>query len=56
MKSDDVAGRTRIYESIVKGENTLSAGMPESFSVLMNELRGLCLDVKLYGEKPERIL
>lgn len=47
VKSDDVAGRTRIYESIVKGENTLDARMPESFSVLMNELRGLCLDVKL---------
>ena len=47
VKSDDVAGRTRIYESIVKGENTLRAGMPESFSVLINELRGLCLDVKV---------
>ncbi len=47
VKSDDVNGRTRIYESIVKGENTLEAGMPESFSVLMNELRGLCLDVTL---------
>jgi len=51
VKSDDVGGRTRIYESIVKGENTLSAGMPESFSVLINELRGLCLDVKVKGEK-----
>ncbi len=46
VKSDDVAGRTRIYEAIVKGENTLEAGVPESFSVLVNELRGLCLDVK----------
>jgi DNA-directed RNA polymerase subunit beta len=53
VKSDDVAGRTRIYESIVKGENTLRAGMPESFSVLINELRGLCLDVKVSGEKAE---
>jgi DNA-directed RNA polymerase subunit beta len=51
VKSDDVAGRTRIYESIVKGENTLHAGMPESFSVLINELRGLCLDVKLRNSK-----
>lgn len=51
VKSDDVAGRTRIYESIVKGENTLSAGMPESFSVLINELRGLCLNVRVKGEK-----
>ena len=51
VKSDDVAGRTRIYESIVKGENTLSAGMPESFRVLINELRGLCLNIKVKGEK-----
>ena len=45
VKSDDVAGRTRIYESIVKGHNSLEAGMPESFNVLINELRSLCLDV-----------
>jgi DNA-directed RNA polymerase subunit beta len=49
VKSDDVAGRTRIYEAIVKGQNSLDAGMPESFSVLMHELRGLCLDMKLLG-------
>ncbi len=54
VKSDDVAGRTRIYESIVKGENTLDAGMPESFSVLMNELRGLCLNVKLYDDSEKK--
>jgi DNA-directed RNA polymerase subunit beta len=53
VKSDDVAGRTRIYESIVKGTNTLEAGMPESFSVLMNELRGLCLNMKLIGDDVE---
>ena len=53
VKSDDVAGRTRIYESIVKGENTLEAGMPESFSVLINELRGLCLDVQLRNTRPD---
>lgn len=47
VKSDDVNGRTRIYESIVKGQNTLDAGIPESFSVLMHELRGLCLDMRL---------
>lgn len=47
VKSDDVSGRTRIYESIVKGRNVLQAGVPESFSVLMNELRGLCLDMQL---------
>jgi len=53
VKSDDVAGRTRIYESIVKGENVLDAGTPESFSVLINELRGLCLNVETRrtGEK-----
>ncbi len=50
VKSDDVTGRTRIYESIVKGQNSLEAGTPESFSVLMRELRGLCLDMKLLGD------
>jgi DNA-directed RNA polymerase subunit beta len=47
VKSDDVAGRTRIYESIVKGENTLEAGMPESFNVLMKEMQSLALDVRV---------
>lgn len=56
VKSDDVSGRTRIYESIVKGTNTLDAGMPESFSVLINELRGLCLDVQVQGQKRNRLL
>jgi DNA-directed RNA polymerase subunit beta len=46
VKSDDVAGRTRIYESIVKGENILNAGIPESFNVLVKEMQGLCLDVR----------
>jgi DNA-directed RNA polymerase subunit beta len=46
VKSDDVAGRTRIYESIVKGENALNAGTPESFNVLVKEMQGLCLDVR----------
>jgi len=49
VKSDDVQGRTRIYESIVKGANILDSGMPESFSVLIHELRGLCLDTQLLG-------
>ncbi len=49
VKSDDVQGRTRIYETIVKGSNTLEAGTPESFSVLVSELRGLCLDMRLLG-------
>lgn len=47
VKSDDVSGRTRIYESIVKGENTLTAGIPESFNVLLKEMQGLGLDVRL---------
>ncbi|MFA6118654.1 MAG: DNA-directed RNA polymerase subunit beta [Parachlamydiales bacterium] len=46
VKSDDVEGRTRIYESIVKGDNSLVAGTPESFNVLMKEMQGLCLDVR----------
>ena len=49
VKSDDVQGRTRIYESIVKGTNILDSGMPESFSVLIHELRGLCIDTQLLG-------
>ena len=53
VKSDDVQGRTRIYESIVKGTNVLDSGMPESFSVLINELRGLCLDTQLLGGETE---
>ncbi len=47
VKSDDVTGRTRIYETIVKGQNTLEAGIPATFKVLMSELRGLCLDMRL---------
>jgi DNA-directed RNA polymerase subunit beta len=47
VKSDDVAGRTRIYESIVKGENAPEPGTPESFNVLVKELQSLCLDVIL---------
>ncbi|MEM6822192.1 MAG: DNA-directed RNA polymerase subunit beta [Verrucomicrobiota bacterium] len=50
VKSDDVPGRTRIYESIVKGDNSLSAGTPESFNVLIKEMQSLCLDVKV-GER-----
>ena len=50
VKSDDVAGRTRMYEKIVKGENTLEAGLPESFNVLVKELQALGLDVRLLEE------
>jgi len=47
VKSDDVAGRTRIYEAIVKGEHSLEPGLPESFNVLVKELQGLSIDVDL---------
>jgi DNA-directed RNA polymerase subunit beta len=47
VKSDDVEGRTKIYESMVKGENTLEAGTPASFEVLTNEIRGLALNMQL---------
>ena len=47
VKSDDVEGRTKIYESMVKGQNTLEAGTPASFDVLSNEIRGLCLNMQL---------
>jgi len=51
VKSDDVEGRTKIYESMVKGTNTLEAGTPVSFDVLCNELRGLALNVQLEKKK-----
>ena len=51
VKSDDVAGRTRIYEAIVKGEHTFEPGLPESFNVLVKELQSLCLDVELIEEE-----
>ncbi len=47
VKSDDVQGRTKIYEQLVKGDNTLQAGTPQSFNVLMKEMQSLCLDVRL---------
>ncbi len=52
VKSDDVQGRTRIYESIVKGDNSLEAGTPESFNVLIKEMQSLGLDVKVGGSAP----
>ena len=51
VKSDDVAGRTRMYEAIVKGENVLEPGLPESFNVMVKELQSLALDVELLEEK-----
>jgi len=50
VKSDDMLGRARIYEAIVKGINTTSPGIPESFNVLIQELRGLALDIKIYDD------
>ena len=47
VKSDDVQGRTKIYESLVKGDNSLQAGTPQSFNVLMKEMQSLCLDIRL---------
>ncbi len=47
VKSDDVVGRTRVYESIVKGNQTFESGVPESFNVMVKELRSLCLNVEL---------
>jgi DNA-directed RNA polymerase subunit beta len=56
VKSDDVVGRTRMYESIVKGEQVLEPGLPESFNVLIRELQALALDVKLEEPNVENIL
>lgn len=51
VKSDDVVGRTRIYEAIVKGEQRFTPGTPESFNVLVKELQGLGLDIKMEKQK-----
>lgn len=51
VKSDDVTGRARMYEAIVKGDATLESGIPESFHVLIKELQSLCLDVELLEKK-----
>jgi len=53
VKSDDVAGRTRMYEAVVKGENVLEPGLPESFNVMCKELMSLCLDVDLIESEEE---
>ena len=47
MKSDDVIGRTKVYEAIVKGDDSFEAGIPESFNVLVKEMRSLGLNVEL---------
>lgn len=51
VKSDDSQGRTNIYESIVKGDTSLNAGIPQSFNVLMKELQGLCLNIRLENDQ-----
>jgi DNA-directed RNA polymerase subunit beta len=53
VKSDDVAGRTKVYESIVKGEDSFEAGVPESFNVLVKEVRGLGLNMELLDAEEE---
>jgi DNA-directed RNA polymerase subunit beta len=53
IKSDDVAGRQRAYEAILKGEDVVEPGVPESFQVLMKELQALCLSVELLSEAEE---
>ncbi|MGN0717928.1 DNA-directed RNA polymerase subunit beta [Treponema berlinense] len=55
IKSDDMNGRSKVYESIVKGDPTAAAGVPESFNVMVQELRGLALDFKIYDAKGKRI-
>ncbi|TDI13349.1 MAG: hypothetical protein E2P04_03495, partial [Acidobacteria bacterium] len=52
VKSDDVQGRTKIYEALVKGQITLEPGLPESFNVLVRELQSLCLDVEMISSNP----
>ena len=56
VKSDDIAGRTRMYEAIVKGENVLDSGRPESFNVLIKELQGLGLNFQVKNEDGESII
>jgi DNA-directed RNA polymerase subunit beta len=53
VKSDDVVGRTKVYESIIKGETLTEPGVPESFKVLVRELRGIGLNVELLSSKGE---
>ena len=55
VKSDDVQGRTRVYESIVKGYHSLQAGIPQSFNVLVKEMQGLCLDVQLESKQQQSL-
>src|SRR5205085_778768 len=56
VKSDDIVGRVKAYEAIVKGDNTLEAGIPESFRVLVKELEGLALGVEILSEDERQII
>src|SRR5205807_9525971 len=56
VKSDDIVGRVKAYEAIVKGENTLEAGIPESFRVLVKELEGLAVGVEIQSEDEHQII
>jgi DNA-directed RNA polymerase subunit beta len=55
IKSDDMTGRAKVYEAIVKGEPHTSAGIPEAFNVMVQELRGLALDIRVYDSKGKQI-
>jgi DNA-directed RNA polymerase subunit beta len=53
VKSDDLAGRSKVYEAIVKGDNPPESGIPESFKVLVNEIKALALDLEVMNEDEE---
>ena len=55
VKSDDIAGRTKTYEAIVKGQNIPTPGIPESFKVMVKELQALCLDIRVLDENGEAV-
>ncbi len=55
IKSDDVLGRVKVYEAIVKGDNIPEPGIPESFKVLIKEMQSLCLDVEVLSEEGHQI-
>ena len=55
IKSDDVPGRVKVYEAIVKGENIPEPGIPESFKVLIKEMQALCLNVEVLSEEGDEI-
>jgi len=55
IKSDDMTGRAKVYEAIVKGEPHTAAGIPEAFNVMVQELRGLALDIRVFDSKGKQI-